>query len=184
MAVPSSKSDSTDVFRDSNEYGEFNNYNLNSNKSEVVPQDDFLDDNEEQSFLAPQVELLEREDDEEARHNNRYTVPPNSPVIPKRGRNHVAMTTQEEEEEEDPKYKCNADTIVFVIFMVSFFIWLVSMIYADLTHQKEEKTEGPRLVLTRMADVTFLDGRTVDTRGLPILLSKTDLTVHYFFYLY
>ncbi|KAG8255341.1 hypothetical protein J6590_095116 [Homalodisca vitripennis] len=138
--VPSSKSDSTDVFRDSNEYGEFNNYNLNSNKSEVVPQDDFLDDNEEQSFLAPQVELLDREDDEEARHNNRYTVPPNSPVIPKRGRNHVAMTTQEEEEEEeDPKYKCNADTIVFVIFMVSFFIWLVSMIYADLTHQKEEK---------------------------------------------
>ncbi|KAG8246422.1 hypothetical protein J6590_085420 [Homalodisca vitripennis] len=61
--------------------------------SELVPENDLLDEQQTQSLCAPEVELQGRKDD--ARHNS-SNVSPHSHGPASRGQNHVTENTETE----------------------------------------------------------------------------------------
>ncbi|KAG8304979.1 hypothetical protein J6590_081091 [Homalodisca vitripennis] len=77
--VPSANLDkkaslSVSVEDDSNQFGGFHTYNLNSGMSELVPAYDTLDELQAQPLRAPEVELQDKEDDDII-DDSRYVLP-------------------------------------------------------------------------------------------------------------
>ncbi|XP_046681766.1 uncharacterized protein LOC124368568 [Homalodisca vitripennis] len=130
--VPSAKLDnkaslSVSLEDDSNQFGGFHYYNLNSGMSELVPAYDTLDEIQAQSLRAPEVELQNKEDDDII-DNSRYVLPySHGPARRRHNRVNVIRAIEE------PELQFKDLIIIFflIILQVVIFIYIISKVFTQ-----------------------------------------------------
>ncbi|KAG8280758.1 hypothetical protein J6590_073825 [Homalodisca vitripennis] len=132
VRVPSAKLDnkaslSVSLEDDSNQFGGFHYYNLNSGMSELVPAYDTLDEIQAQSLRAPEVELQNKEDDDII-DNSRYVLPySHGPARRRHNRVNVIRAIEE------PELQFKDLIIIFslIILQVVIFIYIISKVFTQ-----------------------------------------------------
>ncbi|KAG8251022.1 hypothetical protein J6590_089492 [Homalodisca vitripennis] len=112
---------------DSNQFGGFHYYNLNSGMSELVPAYYTLDEIQAQSLRAPEVELQDKEDDDII-DNSRYVLPySHGPARRRHNRVNVIRAIEEPE----LQFKDLIIISFLIILQVVIFIYIIIKVFTE-----------------------------------------------------